>query len=73
MGNGLSVESLYESDDEDLLSNGVDKTKYVKLNTSIYLYGGVYDHIYVRNLCKMHKIKKKIKKKFKLEKKNNQK
>lgn len=47
-GYALSIDSLYSSDNEDVLVNGVDRSKYVKLNTSIYLYGGVYDHIYVR-------------------------
>lgn len=45
------VDTLYRNiggENDIVFVNGVDKSKYVKLSTSIYLFGGVYDHIYVR-------------------------
>lgn len=46
-GHSLSVDSLYSCENEEVLVNGVDKFKHVKLNTTVYFYGNTYDQLYV--------------------------
>lgn len=48
-GNALASDRFYRTDSEsEILINGVDKFKQVKLRTPIYLYSSTYDHVYVR-------------------------
>lgn len=46
-GHSLSIDSLYSCENEEVLVNGVDKFKHVKLNTTVYFYGNTYDQLYV--------------------------
>lgn len=48
-GNALTLDRFYRTDSEsEILINGVDKFKQVKLRTPIYLYSSTYDRVHVR-------------------------
>lgn len=45
----LEVSDFYDFDRTVRLENGLDKSEFIKLNTSINFFSDIYDHIYVSN------------------------
>lgn len=46
-GRSLEISDFYDFERTVRLENGADKFEYVKLDTPIYFYSDVHDHIYV--------------------------
>lgn len=46
-GRSLEISDFYDFERTVRLENGADKFEFVKLDTPIYFYSDVHDHIYV--------------------------
>lgn len=47
LGRSLEISDFYDFERTLRLENGADKFEFVKLDTPIYFYSDVHDHIYV--------------------------
>lgn len=47
LGRSLEISDFYDFERTVRLENGADKFEFVKLDTPIYFYSDVHDHIYV--------------------------
>lgn len=56
LSRSLEISDFYDYDRSVRLENGADKYEFVQLDTPIYFYSDVHDHIYVSALAFLHAI-----------------